>query len=567
MKITSMTFSRIIQIIVLGSIVACGGGGGGENEDADIPQASTLKLATLDLSIGQVNELLSSNNTNYTSTMAYMTESIEIRASAEDGASVTVNGEIVNAETSSSTIALQEGSNFIDIDVVSSDGTQSRNYTLNVTRQTQKRFSQSLFIKETEPTRYGNFGTNAVIDGNTMVVVAANDVHIYENSTGSWVLETILEPIHGTSLGNALALEGDTLVIGKWWEKNSVGGINQVQTDEELDGSGAVYVFVKVGGEWTLQAHIKADEPIEYDSLGGAVALNGDTLVIGAPGHPSSVPENTLNGFVFDAGSAYVYERTDDVWSFVTRLTAAYPTGGDRFGSSVAVNENTIVIGAHKEDSEAQGLNGNQDSNIGPDSGAVFIYENLADEWILQAYLKPADSKLGTEFGNAVRLHGDLLFVAAFRESEDPDGFDYGGGVYIFSKSDGWSELALLKPDREIYQFGECIATNGNYLMVGASFENGRGSGITPDYHKSFQNHAGAIILFENQNGSWNQVATLKPSNPYWEAHFGRTCAISEDLMVVPFPEERSSGSGINPNQSIFDPLIGSGAVYIYPIN
>ncbi len=562
-----MTFSRIIQIIVLGSIVACGGGGGGGNEDADIPQASTLKLATLDLSIGQVNELLSSNNTSYTSTMAYMTESIEIRASAEDGASVTVNGEIVNAETSSSTIALQEGSNFIDIDVVSSDGTQSRNYTLNVTRQTQKRFSQSLFIKETDPKEHGSFGTDAVIDGDTMAIATRRDVHIYENNNGNWELKTILEPTHETSIGTDLSLENGTLVVGMRWEDTGVGGINQTQTGQEIPNSGAVYVYVKVDNEWTLQAHIKSEVPAEWEQFGTDVAISGNTLVIGAIGHPNSVPENTLNGFVYDAGSAYVYERTDDVWSFVTKLTAPYPTGGDRYGNTVAIDENIIAIGAYKEDSDAQGLNGNQDSNIGPDSGAVFIYENLANEWTLQTYLKPADSKLATEFGNAVKLHGDLLFVAAHRESEDPDGFDYGGGVYIFSKSAGWSEIALLKPDKEIYLFGECIATNGNLLAVGASFENGRGSGITPDHHTSFQNHAGAIILFENQNGSWNQVATLKPSNTRWEAHFGDKCSITDNFVIVPFADEGSSGFGINPSQSIFDPLDYSGAVYIYPIN
>src|SRR5262249_55608214 len=145
--------------------------------------------------------------------------------------------------------------------------------------------------------------------------------------------------------GWSVAISGETVVIGAVYESSNATGINGNQSDNSAWHSGAVYVFVRSGTNWTQQAYLKAS------NTGG---------------------------------------------------TAPRDTFGDFFGYSVAVSGDTIVVGADQEESNATGVNGNQANNDAVNSGAAYVFVRIGTNWAQQAYLKASNSGADDYFGVAV---------------------------------------------------------------------------------------------------------------------------------------------------------------------
>ncbi len=143
---------------------------------------------------------------------------------------------------------------------------------------------------------------------------------------------------------------------------------------------------------------------------------------------------------VFDANGvdheAQLSMRGDAVVISVQEASAAYPLtidpvaqeallkapnadADDRFGWSVAVSGDTVVVGAPFEDSGAAGINGNQMDDSKPDSGAVYVFAKVGGVWTLQAYLKAFNSAASDWFGSTLALDGDTLVVGAAYEDSD----------------------------------------------------------------------------------------------------------------------------------------------------
>jgi hypothetical protein len=141
-------------------------------------------------------------------------------------------------------------------------------------------------------------------------------------------------PSPGETFGNnqnfgwSVAIAGDTMVIGAPFENSSATGVNGNQANNSAADSGAAYVFVRNGTNWSQQAYLKASN------------------------------------------------------------TGA----GDNFGWSVAVSGETIVVGAYKEDSNATGVNGSQTNNSFADSGAAYVFVREGTNWSHQAYLKASNT-------------------------------------------------------------------------------------------------------------------------------------------------------------------------------
>lgn len=598
-----MIFRIMIFTFLLAMTTACGGGGGGANDDGgngdnsnnggatgNVSDEEQATLKTLELSTGMFNTDIAPEHTGYTATLSNMTNSIRIRGSAWGEGTIRVNGEIVTAGSASAPIGLAVGLTTVDVVAASANGLVSNSFTLELTRQSVKPFTQTDFIKASNTQEIAKFGNGLFVKGNTMVVGAISEhsgstgsngdqfnsdaeysgaVYIFERENGEWQQQTYLKPSNtsGTAaFGLALALDNDTLVVGAYKESSGGSGVNPT-TNGELDRSGAAYVFVRNNGQWEEQAFIKAEDPQELYQYGFSAAIFGDTMVIGAPGWGLAGP--AADGFVVNhEGAAYIYTRTNGVWSFHSKVTAPFPLGGDRFGQSVIMDEDTIIIGAPGEDSDAQGLNGDQDDDNAESAGAVYIYQKVADEWTLQTFLKSSNNREFDYFGYKLALEGDLLVVTS-QGDESNDEPENSGAVYIFSKSAGWNEVAKIKPNNptEGLYFGECVAINGNFMVVGSDVEDGRGSGIDPDYHDTQNINSGAAYLFELQNSQWNQVAYLKASNVQETGRFGWTCSMGNDFVVVSAFRENTAGRGINPSQNLFNTSEGSGAVHIYPID
>src|SRR4029077_20779211 len=105
-------------------------------------------------------------------------------------------------------------------------------------------------------------------------------------------------------------------------------------------GQGAAYVFVQRGGTWIQQGELAASDGVAGDEFGSSVAVDGGTIVVGAPLH--AVGSNQSPG----QGAAYVFVQSGGTWIQQAELTASDGASWDFFGNSVAVSGVTVVVGA-----------------------------------------------------------------------------------------------------------------------------------------------------------------------------------------------------------------------------
>ncbi len=168
----------------------------------------------------------------------------------------------------------------------------------------------------------------------------------------------------------ALSGDGNTMAVGATAEDSAAKGINGNQADHSAINAGAVYVFVRSGGNWVQQAYIKASNAKASDQFGASLALSGDgnTLAVGATGESSSatgVSGNQADTSMAGAGAVYVFTRSGATWTqqaYVKASNTGEKEDGDQFGYSIAISAdgNTLATGAIAEDSAATGINGDQ---------------------------------------------------------------------------------------------------------------------------------------------------------------------------------------------------------------
>lgn len=208
--------------------------------------------------------------------------------------------------------------------------------------------------------------------------------------------------------------------------------------------TGAAYVFVRGVGGWNQQAKFSAADGFYGDCFGVAVALSGDTAVIGAPG-------KSVNG-VSGAGAAYVFVRSGTNWKQQSRLSAADIMPGDYFGSAVALSASTALVGAFTK-------NGG--------TGAAYVFVRSTAGWTQQAELTAADGAPNDQFGFSLALSGSTAVVGAWNTTSSA------GAAYVFVRSNGaWSQQAELTAGAPESQFGFSVALSGATAVVGAPNDN-----------------------------------------------------------------------------------------------
>jgi hypothetical protein len=205
---------------------------------------------------------------------------------------------------------------------------------------------------------------------------------VFTRTDGVWSQQAYLKASNteaGDWFGATVALVGDTLVVGARFEDSAATGINGNQADNSAPDSGAAYVFTRTGGIWSQQAYLKASNTGADDRFGHHVALAGDTVLVTAyleDGSATGINGNQADNSAPDSGAAYVFTRTDGVWSQQAYLKASNTGAGDWFAIP-AVDGDTLVVGAIQENSTATGIYGNQADNSVPDSGAVYVFQLL----------------------------------------------------------------------------------------------------------------------------------------------------------------------------------------------
>jgi hypothetical protein len=404
--------------------------------------------------------------------------------------------------------------------------------------------------------------------------------------------------------GNALALSGDgsTLAVGAPHESSAARGINGNQNDNSLYNSGAVYVYIRLGGTWVQQAYVKASNAGRNDMFGLTVALsrNGNTMAVAASWEASAatgVNGNQDDDSIPQAGAVYVFVRSGDTWlqqayikaSNTGRKGAGDDIEGDQFGFSLALSGdgNTLAVGAISEDSASTGVNGDQADDSALSSGAVYVFMRNGSTWAQQAFVKGANSEAADLFGYGVALSGDgnTLVVAGYDEDGSGRGVNPAddnrlpgtGAIYAFERERGaWRQTSYLKGSRsqrnDALGYAVAISEDGSTIAAGTGEESCLNPGINPSGCDvdTFPSHlpagsAGAVYVWVRTGDGWVEQAFIKSSNPDLEDWFGVRLALSGDgnSLLVGAPLE-DSGARCPGGRQDDDAATDAGAAYLF---
>ncbi len=292
----------------------------------------------------------------------------------------------------------------------------------------------------------------------------------------------------GDQFGYSVSLSGDTTVIGS------------VRDDDAGINSGSAYVYRKSGGAWEMMAKLTASDGAEGDLFGHAVSISGSTIIIGAP-------EDDDHGF--NSGSAYVFSEVEGVWQQVTKLTAYDAASGDLFGHSVAVDGQTVVIGAIGDD------------DAGSNSGSAYIFREINGQWQPVAKVRGTGAQSAERFGYAVSLSGDTAAITTLAVA---NGTLRTSAAFIFREVDGmWQQVARLTsgPSAVYDFFGISVSLHGKTVVVGAHGNDDGGSS------------AGAAYVYRESAGHWWHVATLTAPDAQEGYAFGWSIHLNGDDLII----------------------------------
>ena len=263
------------------------------------------------------------------------------------------------------------------------------------------------------------FGYAVDVDGDRAVIGSRFDdddgsgsgavyVYLRDSQTGLWEEEAKLvmaSAAAGDNFGSSVAIDGDVIVVGAPQDDINVGS--------NLHGS--AHVFTRGPDEWNDGVELlPLDTDTAYQNYGISVDIDNTTIVVG-------VAYDNDKGVA--SGSAYVFELISDVWRKDGKLLPPVTAANQNFGWSVAIDKDTIVVGAPHWTASGEG------------SAYVFSRDNL---WTDPPITLPATDYVATDqFGWSVAISGDIAVVGA--RMDDDSGPD-SGSISIFDRSSGsWS--------------------------------------------------------------------------------------------------------------------------------
>jgi hypothetical protein len=326
------------------------------------------------------------------------------------------------------------------------------------------------------------FGAAVALSGDTSVVGAFNKngdqgaAYVFVRGVAEWTQQARLvagDAAPDDNFGVTVAVAGDTALAG---------------ADAKNHAQGAAYVFVRQDGAWTQQAKLGASDGSYGDYFGSALALSGDTAVVGA------FNKNAARG------AAYVFIRQDGAWTQQAKLVADDGADESAFGAAVALDGDTVVVGA-----------------FGPNGGAggAYVFTRTATTWTLSAKVAADDGQSGDAFGGAVAVRGDTIAVGAFAQAGI-------GAAYMFAR-DGLGAWTLAKKltaaggaSRDY--FGTSICLDGDTVAVGADYRDGA---------------RGGAYVFKRVEGAWAQAALLSADDAVVDDHLGYGLALDAGTVIA----------------------------------
>jgi hypothetical protein len=226
------------------------------------------------------------------------------------------------------------------------------------------------------------------------------------------------------------------------------------------------------------------------DNFGYAVSISGDYLISGMP-YDDDLGTNS--------GSAYIYKRTAHGWQLMEKLQASDGATDDRFGFSVAISNDYAIVSAHYDDVSYD------------NSGAAYIFRRFGNRWYQEAKIYAGVRTENDYFAHAVDMHNNYAIICSIYEDHN---YTDQGSAYIFEGSGGtWTQVAkLMANDRAASDhFGSSVAIYGDYAIVGARYDDDKGS------------NSGSAYIFKREGLSWTQETKLTAFDGNTNDYFANT--------------------------------------------
>ena len=329
-------------------------------------------------------------------------------------------------------------------------------------------------------------------DKQIVVQTSDNTIHRFDSSTSSWVSiggsgNSDISFNSDLTFGNDLTVGNDLNVINNLNVSNDLFSDKLKSFSNEIIYQGNKLI---TNNDLIVETKLLASDGNASDNFGNSVAISGNYAIVGA---------------YFDdsyKGSAYIFERDGDGnWTETKKLLASDGASEDYFGNSVAISGNYAIVGA----------DGNDDN--GGTSGSAYIFERDNNgNWNQKTKLLASDGASNDRFGRPVAISGNYVIVGA---DGDDDNGGTSGSAYIFERDNNgnWNQKTkLLASDGASNDyFGNSVAISGNYAIVGAYYNDDKGT------------DSGAAYIFErDNNGIWSQKTKLLASDGASSDYFGR---------------------------------------------
>jgi len=377
-------------------------------------------------------------------------------------------------------------------------------------RMEEEQFNLQSTFALTDPADNDYFATALAMEGNTILVGARGRVredgglgqaYLFEVENDSAVLRATIAGL-GTGedeqLGLRVAMKDSTLLIGA------------TNFDGPGPSSGCAYFYTDQQDTAELISHVIP--PAINTSLGSqfgkAVAIGHHLAAVGAPSFNDGV------------GYVYLYKRTESQWFLEDSIPS--PTGKSKrnFGAAISISGDHILIGAP----------GNE-SGTPENSGEAYLYKYSEDTVELITQIVPAANTLGSLFGKSVGMKDSTLFIGAPKGNLDGN---LSGGVYLFEFSNGvvqekysfYSETGVNYNE----QFGWDFDFNSDKIIVGARHSNSSGY------------HSGVAYAYQFSHDSATFIGEIEPKNGPFTSdldgnyEFGTSISISGSKLVIGAP-------------------------------
>jgi hypothetical protein len=302
----------------------------------------------------------------------------------------------------------------------------------------------------------------------------------------------VKDQIRFGAFGRATAVSGNLMAVGA--------------PDERITANymGAVYLFKKGPKGWVREAKLTAPTPILHERFGSSLAMTGNVLVVGGPAHLAKTTK----------GKIHIFRRKAGKWVHEAEFVR-----GRWFGSSVAISGNRVLGGGPGTRLSRVNWGGNNYA------GAAWVFKFNGTQWVEEAMLKASDPDYSDHFGSAVAIQGNSLLVGASGEGDNAQR-RYGiGAVYAFDwNGSSWvqsQKFRVLKPADQAF-FGAAISWDGADALIGSPGK--KANGIWG---------AGVAYLFHKSASGWVQQQKWTSPWPSTSAAFGKRLALKGGIALI----------------------------------